>query len=443
MKLVLFALTPAGSFFRVFAKDLAGRWHWIGRAAADVRSFAASAGRQWIGRRKGRSGPPAFGWRLAASFFLAFSAAGCSLLPGNGPTGMAIQSDGEVSTGGYAVVDIDLRVIDALKWRSEPTFKTLSEYKPASAPVIGTGDTIQVTVWEAAPGNLFTTVGSTPNTIGSAGSTAIPAQVVPRSGTINVPFAGDIKVAGKSPREVEKAIVGQLNTKAVNPQALVNVIKSADNSVTVTGDAVTGGQVQLSPNNESVLQVIAEAGGIKAPVHDTFVSVARGTQVVTVSYMTLTSSPAENIRLSPRDVLNLYSHKRTYTVFGAALRGAEVPFDAPTVTLAQALARAGLDDEKADASNVFVLRFEPGAFMPVLLPDKPAAGTAAGRVPVIYRLNLRDPKGLFLAQSFYMNERDMIYISNAPGAELSKVLRIFGGAAGPVGSGASIYNAVR
>ena len=357
-----------------------------------------------------------------------------------------MQGDGEASSGGYALVDIDQRVIDALKWRSNPTFKALSEYRPASAPVIGNGDIIQVTIWEAAPGNLFTTVGNTANTgnaIGSAGSTVIPAQVVPRSGTINVPFAGDIKVAGKSTREVEKAIVTQLRPKAVDPQVLVNVVKSADNSVTVTGDAVTGRQVQLSPNNERVLQVIAEAGGIKAPVHDTFVSVARGTQVVTVSYMTLTSSAAENIRLSPGDVINLYGHKRTYTVFGAALRGSEVPFDAPTLTLAQALARAGLDDEKADASNVFVLRFEPAAFMPVLLPDKTASVPAGGRAAVVYRLNLRDPKGLFLAQTFYMNERDMIYISNAPGAELSKVLRIFGGAAGPVGSGAAIYSAVR
>ena len=161
-----------------------------------------------------------------------------------------------------------------------------------------------------------------------------------------------------------------LRSKAVDPQALVNVVKSADNAVTVAGDAVTGGVVQLSPNNERILQAIAEAGGIKAPVHDTFVSLTRGTRAVTVSYMTLTSNPAENIRLNARDVLNVYAHKRTYTVFGAALRGSEVAFDAPSVTLAQALARAGIDDEKADASGVFVLRFEQGEFLPMLLPGK-------------------------------------------------------------------------
>lgn len=361
--------------------------------------------------------------------------AGCSFLPGNGPAGMSIQEDD--LPDGYVVVDVDQRAIAALKWRGNSSLKNMSQYRPASAPVMGIGDVIQVTIWEAAPGNLFATVGNTPGSIGSVGSASIPPQTVSRTGTINVPFAGDIKVVGKSTRDVEKSIVGQLKAKAVDPQALVTVVKSADSSVTVAGDAVGGGQVQLSPNNERILEVVAVTGGIKAPVHDTFVSLARGDRIATVSYITLMSDPAENIRLSARDVLTVFSHKRTYTVFGATLRNTEVPFDAPTLTLAQALARANMDDEKADASAIYVLRFEPSEFVPVLLGNK-SVGAANGRVPVVYRFNLRDPKGFFLAQSFYMIERDMIYIPDFAGAELGKVLRIFGGAAGPASAGASI-----
>jgi polysaccharide export outer membrane protein len=244
--------------------------------------------------------------------------------------------------------------------------------------------------------------------------------------------------------DVEKVIIEALRAKAVNPQALVNVVKSSENSVTVAGDAVAGGQVQLGPNNERVLEAVAVTGGIRTPVHDTFVSLTRGTQIVTVPYLTLASNPEENIRLSPHDVLFVYAHKRTYTVFGAsALRGAEVPFDAPAVTLAQAVARVGgLDDEKADTTGVFVFRFEPADFMPILFPDKPPVATGP-RMPIIYRLNLRDPTGFFLAQAFYMREGDMIYVSNAGGAELSKFLRIVGSAVSPAVNGAVGYNAVR
>jgi len=352
------------------------------------------------------------------------------------------MADDDVSGGGYAIVDINKEIVAALKLRPDPSLTSLSQYQPASAPVIGIGDTIRVTLWEAAPGNLFTTVANNQSSIGSAGGTAIPDQVVPRTGTINVPFAGDIKAVGKSTRDVEKAIVAQLRAKAVDPQALVNVVRSEDNSVTVAGDAVVGGQFQLSPNNERVLEAIAVTGGIKTPVHDTFVSLTRGNRVITIPYLTLASNPPENVRLSPRDVLLLYAHRRTYMVFGAAGLNAEVPFDAPTVSLAQALARAGgLNDNKADATGVFLFRYESSEFIARLFPDSPPAPNS--HVPVIYRLNLRDPVGLFLAQSFSMREGDMIYVANAPGAELVKFLGIIGTVVSPAVSGANIYNVAK
>jgi polysaccharide export outer membrane protein len=390
------------------------------------------------------TGLPMLVLRFAPILFLLTSACGCSVLPGTGPAGSSlVVADDDVSAGGYAIVDINKEIVAALKLRPDPSLTSLSQYQPASAPVIGIGDTIRVTLWEAAPGNLFTTVASNnQSSIGSAGGTAIPDQVVPRTGTINVPFAGDIKVVGKSTRDVEKAIVAQLRGKAVDPQALVNVVRSEDNSVTVAGDAVVGGQFQLSPNNERVLEAIAVTGGIKTPVHDTFVSLTRGNRVITIPYLTLASNPSENVRLSPRDVLLLYAHRRTYMVFGAAPLNAEIPFDAPTVSLAQALARAGgLNDNKADASGVFLFRYEPSEFIARLFPDGPPALNA--RVPVIYRLNLRDPTGLFLAQSFSMREGDMIYIANAPGADLVKFLGIIGTVVSPAVSGATLYNVAK
>ncbi len=378
---------------------------------------------------------------FATLSMLLFTVTGCAFLPGAGPAGISIPVGGDDgSLSGYAVVDLNPQVVSVLQARPDPSLTSLSEYQPASTPVIGIGDTVRVTLWEAAPGNLFTTVASSAANIGSVGGTTIPDQVVPKAGTINVPFAGDIRVVGKSPRDAERAIVTQLRAKAVDPQALVNVVRSEDNSVTVAGDAIAGGQIQLGPNNERLQEAIAMAGGIKAPVHDTYVSLTRGNRVITIPYLKLASNPVENIRLSPRDVVVLYAHKRTYTVFGAAGVNAEVPFDAPTVTLSQALARAGgLNDERADAASVFVFRSESADLLPVLFPDRPQESTGS-RVPVIYRLNLRDPIGLFLAQSFLMREGDTVYISDAPGAELGKALRIAGGAIAPAASGAAVYN---
>jgi polysaccharide export outer membrane protein len=277
--------------------------------------------------------------------------------------------------------------------------------------------------------------------VGSAGGTAIPDQVVQPGGTITVPFAGDIKVVGKQPREVEAAVVRKLSTKAVDPQALVSVSKSAANSVTVTGDAVAGGLVQLSPSNERILDAISMVGGIRTPINDTYVSLSRSGKVVTVPFLVLTKSAEENIRLSPRDVLSVYGHRRTYTILGAARVQSDIPFDLPIVTLAQALGRAGgLDDNRADAANVLIFRYEPASLVSAMFGE-PEGGSEP--VPLIYRLNLRSAAGLFYAKDFYMRDGDVVFITNAPGAELAKFLSIVGTAVAPAAYSASIYNVTK
>ena len=50
--------------------------------------------------------------------------------------------------------------------------------------------------------------------------------------------------------------------------------------------------------------------------------------------------------------------------------------------------------------------------------------TADGKVPVIYRVDLKDPRSFFVAQGFPMRNKDVMYVANAPGAELQKFLNI-------------------
>ena len=160
MARVFLLSAPFHLFFRVPARGLTNRGRRVLRIAREGDDFGALLSSH---RTRWRiSELPMTGRRFAASFLLLLSVTGCSLLPGAGPAGVVMQANGEASSDGYAVVDVDERVIAALKWRSDPSLRNLSEYKPASAPVIGIGDTLRVTVWEAAPGNLFATVGNTP-----------------------------------------------------------------------------------------------------------------------------------------------------------------------------------------------------------------------------------------------------------------------------------------
>jgi len=113
----------------------------------------------------------------------------------------------------------------------------------------------------------------------------------------------------------------------------------------------------------------------------------------------------------------------SFTSLGATGKNEEIFFETQGITLAQALARVGgLQDTRSDAKGVFIFRFEEplvlgsAAENPQLTPD--------GKVPVIYRVDLKDPRTFFVAQGFPIRNKDVMYVSNAPAAELQKFLNI-------------------
>ncbi len=220
---------------------------------------------------------------------------------------------------------------------------------------------------------------------------------------------------------------------------LVSVTKPISQAVTVTGEGVgTGGRVPLSGHGDRILDVVATSGGMRSTVSETFVRLSRGPVTATVPLTTVVSNPKENIYLRPGDVLTLVRDPQTFLAVGALGNATELPFTADGITLAQALAKArGLSDFQADPAGTFVFRFEPAAVVRRLHPGSKLLGTPL--VPVVYRIDMRDPNSLFTAQAFRMRNRDLVYVSNAPFTELQKVLGVFNTVAGPVASAASVY----
>jgi polysaccharide export outer membrane protein len=116
-----------------------------------------------------------------------------------------------------------------------------------------------------------------------------------------------------------------------------------------------------------------------------------------------------------------------------------VPFNSDHVTLAEAVGEAGgLNDLKADARGVFVFRYEDPAIYQTLHASQPKilgspSPTSAG-VPVVYKLDMKDPKGFFSAQRFVMRDHDVLYVSNAASVDLQKLLAVFTGSIGSANS---------
>lgn len=380
-----------------------------------------------------------WGSKFLALAVLYSALAGCSSLPSTGPTSAEIVDSAQQGDSiRYILRDVDESVVTILSSTRPTTFhSSFGDRRPPPSQRIGIGDTINVTVWEAAAGGLFSSPAIDRNSTG-ARSANIPEQVVARDGSITVPYAGRVRVAGLTTPEVERRIVERLTGKAIEPQVLVTVPQGLSNSVTVIGEVTNGARVPLSVRGERILDIVAMAGGIRAPAHETFVTLSRGGRSVAVPMQRLIVTPAENIYAHPRDVLTVVRDPQTFSVFGAAGRNAVVPFEAAGITLEQAIAKAGgLLDYRSDPFGVFLLRYESADVARQLDPNFALAAPNT-RVPVVYRLNLRDPRSYFLAQTINIRNRDMIYIANSPISELQKILQLFTTVAQPVATGAAV-----
>jgi polysaccharide biosynthesis/export protein len=389
-----------------------------------------------------RSGRSVAVFALCASALMAVT--GCSSLPDSGPSAgdVAAQQASADQVPRYMVVDIDGSAIEALRHRGYASFSARFGDRNISAePVIGIGDSVSVTIWEASAGGLFSAPLISDKVSAGSNSAMIPEQMVGRDGGITVPYAGRIHVTGKTTRAVQKTIEQALEGKAIQPQVLVNVTKAVSNSVSVDGEVSAGARIPLSVKGDRVLDVVAEAGGIRAPVNETFVELSRGSTTSRIPLITIINYPRENIYLRPNDVLTLVRDPQTFIAYGATGQNAEIPFNADGITLAQALSKAGgLLDSRSDPRGVFVFRYEVESVARQFDPHSPLV-ERGHLTPVVYRLNLADANSLFLEQNFRIVNRDLIYVSNAPSIEVQKVFNIVAGAFAPVSAGASVVSA--
>lgn len=369
--------------------------------------------------------PPPISPRALIAACLAALLAGCTSLGAAGPSaGQIKRIDGSNYAGGQiALVDLDpaSRQRIAAFERSLGLAERLG-VDSATAWLIGPGDTLDIALWEAPPAVLFGSGGVIPGIDAGAQNRTVVQQMVDAAGTITVPFAGAIAVGGRTPAEVERMIVARLQGRANDPQASVRLALNDSRNVTVLGEVAASRRVPLGPRGERLLDIIASAGGTRAPVHQTTVQVSRAGTSATMPLEAIIADPAQNIRMRPEDVVTVLHQPYSFIALGAVARSAEIPFEGGGISLAQALARVGgLRDDKASIRGVFVFRLEdPAAIDAGQRAAVPA--TEDGRVPVVYRLDLADARGFFVAQDFMIRDQDVIYVSTAPGAELREFL---------------------
>ena len=358
----------------------------------------------------------------------------CSTLPEDGPSARRVIANAKPEKKpSYALVDVDYRVTQVI---SANPITPLASLRQASSTgpndLIAVGDSLAVSIFQPGAGPMSLGAQATPARSRARSSSAtqnLPRIVVDDSGAITVPFGGAVSVINLTPRQAGDAIRRALRGKMADPQVMVSSISSPRNSVIVIGEVRQPGRFQLVANSDRLLDALASAGGPTKAARDLTVTIVRGDQSATISLATLLDDPAENIRLGPRDQIRVTPSPRKIDVFGAVGKGSEIPIEDDTLSLAGALARiGGLNGNLADAKSVLVFRFERPEVAKALGIGFPATPGLKG-VPVIYRVNLRDPAGYFVAGKFEVVANDLVYVPTADVAELQKFLLIVNSAA--------------
>ncbi|PCD03401.1 capsular biosynthesis protein [Sphingomonas spermidinifaciens] len=374
---------------------------------------------------------------------IALLLAGCSNMSGAGPSAGAIERAGRPAASGEGISIVTLDEGAARRTASYARSQAFGDLFGGASPsgtVIGTGDVLDIAIWEAPPAVLFGTTAPGAGGGGLAQSAGIPQQIVGEDGTVTIPFVGSLAVRGRTPQDVGRMIVARLAGRAHNPQAVVRLAQNDSRAVTVMGEVGATRRVPLTPRGERLLDAIAAAGGSRQPVAKTTVQLTRGGRTGAMPLDAIVRDPVQNVVLAPGDIVTAIFQPYSFVALGAVGQNAEVPFEGGGITLAQALGRiGGLRDERADVRGVFIFRLEqPEALDPAVAAS--ARRTAEGRVPVVYRLDMGQGTAFFTAQDFAIRDRDVIYVTNAPIADLQKFLNIVSSAAFSV---TGINNAVQ
>jgi len=282
------------------------------------------------------------------------------------------------------------------------------------------GDSLRISVFENIQNGLMASSG------GSAG--VLDVQIGP-DGDLFVPYAGQVHAAGQTVEKLRQRLTSALEEQTPDPQVVVTRTPGAGATVSIIGEVGAQGVYTIERANAKLSGMLARAGGISPAAQSAEITVMRGSHKGHVMASDLFADPANDIAMRDGDRVLVEKDDRTFVVIGATGTQRQIPFLRADVSAMEALAQAGgLDTRHADPTGVFVLRSEPEASARAVLgrPD------LKGRQRIVYVLDLTKSDGMFMASEFRIADGDMIYVTEAPFSQWTKLIGAITGSANAV-----------
>lgn len=281
---------------------------------------------------------------------------------------------------------------------------------------IAAGDTLSITIWTSEENGLLTTAGQR--------SVTFPATRVSSSGTVFLPYVGDVRIRDMSPERARLRIEESYQPVSASAQVQLAVTEGRDRTVSLVSGVSSPGSYPLPNNDYTLLELVADGGGVSASLNNPQVRLQRNGQIYGTSVDRLLDSPRMNTTLQGGDRVFVEEDERTFMSLGAAGTEAIHKFPTDDVTALEALAIiGGVADARADAGGILILRRYP-------VRDVTADRSGPDHPRTVFTLDLTSADGLFSADSFALQPGDLVYVTESPVTAISSIFGIIGSTIG-------------
>ncbi|WP_417727404.1 polysaccharide biosynthesis/export family protein [Roseovarius sp.] len=365
-------------------------------------------------------------FRIFLGFLMVAVLASCSL-----PRGAALQSEvlaeRDNKSPTFQVVEVTRRSTPALALWPASGWKGHYRWLPAGrgpdSSIIRTGDKLDIVIWDNQENSLLASQASR--------STNVPMVTVSSSGTVFMPYLGEIQVRGMTEDEARTTLQTRMLEIAPSAQVQLSVKPGRNNVVDVVGGVSAPGNYPLESRNTRILSVLAMAGGVSPAMKNPLVVLQRGAEVYETRAESLFAEPGRNALVRGGDQIVVTEDDRSFNVLGAAGSQKVIDFEDETITAMQAVsAMGGLSASRADPKGLLVLREYDSKD---INPDKPGPEMRQ----VIFSLDFTNADGLFAARQFQINPGDTLLATESPVTRIQTILGLFGTI---VGFGATANN---
>ncbi len=228
-------------------------------------------------------------------------------------------------------------------------------------------------------------------------------------GEIEFPYLGRYNISGFTPIEAKELLVSALSNLYVDPEIYLSIKEFKSNKAFISGSfSETGGletsnsiktkMINLDDVPITILQALDKAGvSFSEALPNPFLILNRNQRNHIVDLGFITNNADPNIYINNNDIIYLPSQSSQKIYITGAVAGDQIIDYPATMTLSEVLIRSNLDKSSANLEEIYILRVNQ---------------TINNRLRgIAYKVDLKSPTSLMLADNFYLLDKDIIFVS--------------------------------